>query len=125
MKRILVVDDETSVAFFLSESIADLYPEYEVEMACSGEKAMSKIVAEPFDLVVTDLCIPDVGGLEIIRHLHQISPQANAILITAYGGDKVEAEVRRLGICGYLTKPFDMDDFARAVQEALLPAEGG
>jgi DNA-binding NtrC family response regulator len=86
---------------------------------------MGKIVTEPFDLVVTDLCIPDIGGLEIIQHLHQVSPQANAILITAYGGDKVEAEVRRLGICGYLTKPFDMEDFARAVREALLPAEGG
>lgn len=125
MKRILIVDDDTSVAFFLSESIADLCPEYEVEMVCSGEKAMGKIVTEPFDLVVTDLCMPDVGGLEIIRHLHQISPQASAILITAYGGDKVEAEARHLGICGYLTKPFDMDDFARVVQAALLPAEEG
>lgn len=125
MKRILVVDDETSVAFFLSESIADLCPEYEVEMVCSGEKALGKIVTEPFDLVVTDLCMPDIGGLEIIRRLRQISPQANAILITAYGGDRVEAEVRRLGFCGYLTKPFDMDDFARAVQEALLPAGAG
>jgi DNA-binding NtrC family response regulator len=125
MKRILIVDDDTSVAFFLSESIADLCPEYEVEMVCSGEKALGKIVTEPFDLVVTDLCMPDVGGLEIIRHLHQISPQASAILITAYGGDRVEAEARRLGICGYLTKPFDMDDFAQAVQAALLPAKEG
>jgi DNA-binding NtrC family response regulator len=123
MKRILVVDDEKSVAFFLRENIADLYPEYEVEMACSGEKAMGKIVTEPFDLVVTDLCMPDIGGLEIIRHLHQISPRASAILITAYGGSRVEAEARRLGVRGCLTKPFDMDDFTQVVQEALLPTK--
>jgi DNA-binding NtrC family response regulator len=122
MKRILVVDDETSVAFFLSESIADLCPGYKVEMVCSGEKAMGRIGAESFDLVVTDLCIPGVGGLDIIRHLQQTSPQARVILITAYGNGKVEAEAQRLGVCCYLTKPFDMDDFAQAVQEALLLA---
>lgn len=123
MKRILVVDDEISVAFFLSESIANLFPEYQVEMACSGEKAMNRIVTQPFDLVVTDLCIPDVGGLDIVRRLRQTSPQARVILITAYGNGKAAAEAHRLGVCRYLTKPFDMDDFTQAVQEALFLAE--
>ena len=122
MKRILVVDDETSVAFFLSESIAGLCPGYKVEMVCSGKKALDRIIAELFDLVVTDLCMPDVGGLDIIRRLRQTRPQTRVILITAYGNGKVEAEAQRLGICRYLTKPFDMDDFIQAVQEALLPA---
>jgi two-component system response regulator AtoC len=125
MKRILVVDDETSLAFFLRESIAGLCSEYQVEMACSGEKAIGRIVAEPFDLIVTDLCMPDVSGLEIIRRLRQTSPQARAILITAYGNDMAKAEAHRLGTFRYLTKPFDMNDFAQAVQEALLLTEEG
>jgi DNA-binding NtrC family response regulator len=123
MKRILVVDDEMSLAFFLRESIADLCPEYQVEMAYSGEKAIGRIVAEPFDLIVTDLCMPGVSGLEIIRRLRQTNPQARVILITAYGNDKTKAEAHRLGTFRYLNKPFDMRDFARAVQEALFPTE--
>ena len=119
-KRILVVDDEKSIAFLLGETLAQLGPEYQVQTAYSGEEALSKIAAEPFDLVVTDLRMPDISGLELIRRLRPINPFARTILITAYGSDEAEAEARRLGAYRYITKPVKMGEFMEVVQEALL-----
>jgi CheY-like chemotaxis protein len=120
MKRILVVDDEKTVAFFLSETLAELGLEYQVETACSAEDALSKIAIEPFSLVITDLRMPGISGLELIRQVRQISPGTRTILITAYGDDEVEAEARRLGVYDYITKPFQMDRFTQMVERALL-----
>ena len=122
-KHILIVDDDAGLGFFLCESIARLDPEYRVEMACSGTEALDRIVARPFDLVVTDLAMPDMDGLEVIRYLRRIHPDARFVLMTAHGNERVEAKARRLGAFGYLAKPFRMTDFASLVQEALLTAE--
>ncbi len=120
MKRILVVDDEKIVAFFLSETLAELGLEYQVETASSAEDALNKIALEPFSLVITDLRMPGMSGLELIDQVRQISPGTRTILITAYGDDEVEAEARRLGVYDYITKPFQMDRFTQMVERALL-----
>lgn len=120
MKRILVVDDEKTVAFFLSETLAELGLEYQVHTASSAEDALCKIAAEPFNLVITDLRMPGMSGLELIAQVRQISPGTRTILITAYGDDDVEAEARRLGVYDYITKPFQMDRFTQMVERALL-----
>ncbi|MCP4542214.1 MAG: response regulator [Chloroflexi bacterium] len=119
MKRILVVDDEKTVAFFLSETLAESSLEYQVQTASSAEDALSKIVIESFSLVITDLRMPGMSGLELIDQIRQISPSTRTILITAYGNDKVKAEARRLGVYDYITKPFQMNRFIQIVEMAL------
>jgi CheY-like chemotaxis protein len=118
-KRILVVDDEESLVFFLGETLARLGPEYCVKTARSAEQALRTLSCEPVDLIVTDLRMPGKDGLELIRQARLISPCTRTILITAYGDEDVQKEARRLGAYRYITKPFTAAEFTQIVQEAL------
>jgi len=118
-KRILIVDDEESVVFFLGENLAELGPGYTVETARSGEEALTKIAQQPFDLVITDLRMPGVDGLELLESIRATDPKTRLILMTAYGSDRVEAEARRLKVYRYITKPFKIEDLVDAARQAL------
>ncbi|MBN1484189.1 MAG: response regulator [Chloroflexia bacterium] len=118
-KRILIVDDEESTAFFLGENLSDLGAEYEVDTSFSGEDAIYKIAVQPFDLVITDLRMPGISGLDLFRWIRRASPDTRLILMTAYGSAEVESQAKRLSVQRYITKPFRMETFLEAVQQAL------
>lgn len=118
-KRILVVDDEPRVAFFLSKALEHADEGYDVSIAHSGEEALEIINHSSVDLLVTDLRMPGISGLELMRWVHNASPQTRTILITAYGNDEVETEAHRLEAYRYITKPFSLDAFTQVAQEAL------
>jgi DNA-binding response OmpR family regulator len=118
-RRILIVDDEPKVAFFLQESLESLGHNYEVVSAASGEAALAEIEHAPFGVVITDLRMPGISGLELMQRVRDEHPQTRTILITAYGSEEVEAEMRRLQAYRYFTKPFRIQDLTAAVQEAL------
>ena len=118
-KRVLIVDDEESVVFFLGENLAELGAEYEVETACSGEEALENMSVQHFDLVITDLRMPGVDGLELVEQVRARYPQTRLILMTAFGSDQVEAEARRLQVYRYITKPFRVEDLVDAARQAL------
>ncbi len=118
-RRILIVDDESKVAFFLQESFESLGRNYQVVRADSGESALTEIDQAPFDVVITDFRMPGMSGLELMQRVREKTPDTRVILITAYGSDDVEAETRRLQAYRYFTKPFHVEDLITAVQEAL------
>jgi two-component system, response regulator, stage 0 sporulation protein F len=118
-KRILIVEDEPKVAFFLQESLEALNHGYQVKCAASGEDALDELSQAPADLVVSDLRMPGINGLELLQRVRDQNPTTQTILITAYGSDEVEAETRRLQTYRYFTKPFHIEDFTSAVTEAL------
>jgi CheY-like chemotaxis protein len=118
-KRILIVDDEDKVAFFLRESLEELGQDFIVEAAASGEEALEKIVAQPFNLVISDLRMPGIDGLELLERVKEQNPDTRLILMTAYGSDEVEAQARRLEIYQYITKPFHISDLVEAARDAL------
>ena len=122
-RRILVVDDKPTVAFFLGKTLECSNREYHVSIAHSGEEAIEIFGSTSIDLLVTDLCLPGISGLELIRHVRALSPQTRTILITAYGSDEIEAEARRLETYRYITKPFDIGNFTRVVEGALCHTE--
>lgn len=117
-KHILIVDDEPRVAFSLGKALEHLNQNYRVSVVHSGEEALKALDGPPVDLLITDLRMPGISGLDLIRQVRAASPQTRTILITAYGSDKVETEARRLAY-RYITKPFGLSDFAQAVEEAL------
>ena len=119
-RRILIVDDEPKVAFFLQESLESLERNYQVVRANTGESALAEMGRAPFDVVITDLRMPGMSGLELMQRVRDKFPQTRTILITAYGSDDVEAETRRLQAYRYFTKPFHIEDLTSAVREALL-----
>ena len=126
VKRILIIEDEMRIALALSRALEyRLSGKNEIDISPVGETAMNKLQSRFFDLVITDLRMPGMGGMEFIRHTRQISPQTRTMLITGYGSPEVEDVAGRLGAF-YLPKPFSLHDFVEIVQKILaeepLPA---
>lgn len=122
-KRILIVDDEESILVVLKNSLKKLGPDYQIATVTDGFAALDQIMAESFDLIVTDYNMAHMDGLELLEAIHYTQPNAQVIMMTAYGNDILEAEARRLQI-RYLAKPLEINLFRQVVQETLddLPA---
>ena len=118
-KRILIVDDETKVGFFLKETLESLGRGYAVSHVSTGEEALDEVSRQPYELVVTDLRMPGINGIDLLHRLRETSPDTRTILITAYGNEDVENETRRLNAARYFAKPFPIDEFTAAVQDVL------
>ncbi len=118
-RRILVVDDEANVAFFIREGLAELGAGYEIETASSGEEALRKMAESPFDMVIADLRMPGMNGLELLYRTQRRYPGTHLILMTAYGNEKVRDASRRLQVYRYITKPFRMEELINAVRAAF------
>ena len=118
-KSILIVDDEPKVGFSLKESLESLGHGYAVSQALSAEDALQAMREVSYDLVVTDLRMPGMNGLELLERVKHDSPYTRLILITAYGSDEVAAATRSLPTVGYFTKPFQIEEFLQVVDRAL------
>lgn len=123
-RRILILDDEKKVAFFLRESLDTLGYEFEVVSVTSTREALREVRRKPFDLVITDQNLPGMKGLELIERVQERSPETRFILITAYGSEELLAQARRLGAYHYLTKPFHVEEFVQTVLDALQEGNG-
>lgn len=117
--HILIVDDEPKVGFFLRKSLELSRENCRVSTARSGRRALEIVGSSKVDLLITDLRMPGLSGLELIRRVRESSPETRTILITAYGSDRVKAEARRLEVYRYIAKPFNVRDFTGVVDEAL------
>ena len=103
MARVLVVDDEAGIREFLSEALAD--DDHEVAVAASGEAAWARLEREGFDLVLTDLSMPGMDGMELLRRVREAQPEVEVVVITAHGKVDSAVEAMRLGAFDYLQKP--------------------
>ncbi|MCC6526390.1 MAG: sigma-54-dependent Fis family transcriptional regulator [Polyangiaceae bacterium] len=114
---ILVVDDELSIR----DSLFHWFKKdgFRVAQAESAAAALQKFQEEPWDLVLLDIKMPGMDGLELQRRLRQVAPDAVVIMITAYGSIETAIEALKAGAFDYLTKPVDPDDLGRVVQKAL------
>lgn len=118
-KHILIVDDEESILTVLKNSLKKLGVDYQVTTATNGFAALDRLQEQAFDLVVTDYNMAEMDGLELLEAIRYLQPQARVIMITAYGYEALEREVRRLNGCRYLTKPLEINVFRQIVQEML------
>jgi CheY-like chemotaxis protein/predicted regulator of Ras-like GTPase activity (Roadblock/LC7/MglB family) len=118
-RRILIVDDETKVAFFLQESLEALGQDFEVVSVSSTKEALQEVDRKRFNLLVTDQRMPDMDGLELVKQVQKRYPGTQFILITAYGSEDVLSRAQRLGAYRYFTKPFHIEDFVQTVMDAL------
>lgn len=121
-KRILIVDDEAIVAFFLGEGLKGLGKEYDVRTTGTAESALEQFGSAQFDLAVVDYRLPGLNGLELLERLQEVSPRTQAIVITAYSSPELEDEARRLRACRYMEKPFRIQELMCTVQEVLSRA---
>jgi DNA-binding NtrC family response regulator len=118
--RILIVDDEPRVAFFFQQHLELVGEDYVVTAVNSGPEALKLLQdGQRFDLLITDLRMPGMDGLELLAKVGQIAPQTRTILVTAYGGADVWAEAERLRTFKALSKPLKISDLIATVREAL------
>jgi len=119
-ERILVADDESGMREFLKIMLEKM--SYQVDSANSGEDAVKKIEQGRYDLVICDLKMPRVDGLEVLRRSKEINPEAPVIMITAFGSAESAVEAMKLGAYDYITKPFKVDEMQFIIQKALEKA---
>ena len=93
---------------------------HRVTTAAEGQEAIDLLGAHRFDLVITDMLMPRVGGAEVVRAAKGIDPDYPVIVMTAFPSEEASAPMERLGVINYLTKPFPVDTIIEAVAK-LLP----
>ncbi len=117
--KLLIAEDEDTLSFFLRQSLEDATPPFVVEVVDAGDKALKKVLTDRFDLMIVDLRLPDMDGLALIKAVRQFDPFMKVIVMTAYGSPETEAEVRKLGINGYVTKPFIIEDMKMLISQVM------
>ena len=105
MARILVADDEEGVRTFIAESLA--LDGHQVAEAGNGEAALQQLNARTFDLLITDLRMPNVDGMTLVRSVRAQQPELEVIVVTAHGSVETAVEAMKLGAFDYLQKPID------------------
>ncbi len=105
---VLVVDDEDSARNLCSDVI--LAAGLRVRTASTTEQALALLEEYPIDVVVTDMKVPQLGGLELLKRIREMHPQTSVIVLTQYGTIQTAVEATRIGAADYLTKPFHTED---------------
>ncbi|HEX8953098.1 MAG TPA: sigma-54 dependent transcriptional regulator, partial [Polyangia bacterium] len=119
--QLLVVDDDAAMRDFLSESLMD--EGYRVDVAAGGRAGIERVRAGGVDLVVTDVKMPDMDGLDMLAEIRapaggDVNPP-HVVVITAFGSIETAKRALKLGAHDYITKPFEIDDLLVAVEKAL------
>src|SRR4030042_3735704 len=115
---ILVVDDEKEIREFLNKALSRL-GKYHVELAESGEEALRKIAKDRFDLVLTDLKMPKMDGLQLIAEIAKSKPETLTMMRTGHGTIDSALEAMKRGASDYLMKPLNLDELIVRIQKVL------
>ena len=123
--KILLIDDELESCKALSRLLVQVG--YEVEVSHSGEHALVLLKKRPFDLIISDLVLPGISGIDILKHVKENSPDTCVILITGKASTETAVEAMREGALDYVTKPFNLDrlkiQIAKALEKSRLVQE--
>jgi len=119
MKKILIVDDDAELSGNLTEILEDAG--YQTDMAASGNEALEK-VTDGFDVVMLDMIMPGMSGLEVISELKKLVPATKIIMITAFATVDNAVQAIKLGANDYISKPFLIDDLLVTVKKVLEEA---
>lgn len=116
-KKVLVVDDQYGIRVLLYEVFGK--EGYETFQAANGKQALEIVVNETPDMVILDMKIPGMDGLEILKEIKKINQEIKVIMMTAYGELDMIKEATDLGAITHFTKPFDIDELRMAVNKQL------
>ena len=115
--RVLVVDDEDGIRDLLGKTLA--LADYDVDLAPDGHAALERMRLFSYDLLITDLKMPGIDGLTVIREARRLHEDLPVIIITGYSTEDSAIEAANLGVAGYLTKPFKVPKVLTVAAKAL------
>ncbi len=119
--HILVVDDESAIRYSITKTLQRVG--YQVESAASGEEALDMLSQQPYDVVLTDIRMPGISGVELLARIKEESPDAIVILLTGYASLDTAVESLRLGAHDYLIKPSSSQDIRDSVSRGIERAQ--
>jgi DNA-binding response OmpR family regulator len=117
IRPILIVDDEKNIRLTLSQALETLGGE--IDAAANGEEALSKLKEREFGLILLDIRMPGMDGMEVLRQVREIRPDIRVIMITAYGTIESAVEAMKLGAVDFLQKPFDPEEIRELVSRVM------
>ncbi len=124
MKRVLVVDDEEDMLWMLQRNLNKGMPDVEILAASSGEEALSVLSDKSANLVITDINMPGMNGLDLLIEINNRYPQTGVIIMTAYPSSAYENEAMMSGSLRFVEKPFDINEMRSIVEQHLKDDEG-
>ncbi len=117
MKKILIVDDEKNIRLTLKKCLEE--QEYEVFIATNGEEGIEKIKSKHFDLIMLDIKMPGLNGMQVLKEIRDKGIKVNVIMMTAYGSIEKAVEAMKLGAIDFISKPFTPEEVRTIVKEVL------
>ena len=115
--KILIIDDEPRMCQSIKQLLSS--QNYELDTANSAKQAIESLSNNSFDLILLDLCLPDMNGYHVMEHISQKSPATHVIVLTGYGSEDTAVEALRRGAYDYLKKPFEPEKLLTTVKNAL------
>ena len=121
MKNILVIEDDQKMRNGLVELLTN--EGYNVESAENGQLGLDRIKKKDFDAVLTDLIMPVMGGMEVLREIKRMKPKTSIIIITAFGTTENAVDAMKAGASDYITKPFKIAEVQTKIRTVLAETE--
>src|SRR5260221_10743727 len=116
MSRILIVDDDDAIRAMLYDLLSD---KYECKTASMAEEALQYIAVETYDAILTDISMPVLTGVELLKKIKEHNSATPVILISGNGGEQDPEDLKALGAFAYVTKPFDLNEIEQVVERAV------
>ncbi len=123
-KRVLVVDDEEDLTWSISKHLIKDKDKYELMTVNSAKAAMEVLTQLPVDLVITDIRMPEVSGLDLLLQIRQEYPATKVIIMTAYGSSEVQDEANKRGCFKYIEKPFEIQELRQLILDGVEEKKG-
>lgn len=124
LKRVLIVDDEETLTWSMAKSLSRDKDKYEVFIANNGKDALNILNKYKIDLVITDIRMPDINGLDLLLKIRKDYPETKVIIMTAYGSSEIQKEANRRGSLFYIEKPFEISDIRRIIIDLIGKRKG-
>ncbi|RMF57314.1 MAG: response regulator [Calditrichaeota bacterium] len=123
-KRVLIVDDEEDLTWTLNKKLSKDKDKFDVLLASNGREALELLSQLPIDVVVSDIKMPEINGLDLLLEIKKRYPSTKVIIMTAYGSPEVRSKAIQGGCLYYIEKPFEINELRSMILDALNEKEG-
>ncbi|HSB06978.1 MAG TPA: response regulator [Thermodesulfobacteriota bacterium] len=124
LKKVLIVDDEETLTWSMAKSLSKDRDKYEVMIANNGKEAFQLLKTNKIDLVISDIRMPDINGLDLLVMIKKEFPETKVIIMTAYGSADVQKEASQRGSLFYIEKPFEISDIRKIIIDLIGKRRG-
>lgn len=124
LKKVLIVDDEETLTWGMAKSLSKDKDKFEVIIANNGSEAINLLKKNEVDLVISDIRMPDINGLDLLVKIRKEYPKTKVIIMTAYGSSDVKKEANRRGSLYYVEKPFEISEIRKIIINLLGKKKG-